>query len=231
MEHQVVLKAEYISRTYGKGSAKVEALKPCSLSVKRGEFVAVVGKSGSGKSTLLRILGTMDLPDKVQNEGLEPRIEIDGENVLTMKDARLSAFRRRRIGFVFQDYSLFQEFTLYENVIMPLHLDGQAEDKEKVEKLLKDLGIWECRDHFPAECSGGEQQRCAIARALVTEPAVIYADEPTGNLDAQNALEVVTLLKKASQMYHQTIIMVTHDRQMADFADRIVSIRDGWVEE
>ncbi len=226
-----VLKAEYISRTYGKGSAKAEALKLCSLRVKKGEFVAVVGKSGSGKSTLLRILGTMDLPDKAQNEGLEPRIEIDGENVLTMKDARLSAFRRRRIGFVFQDYSLFPEFTLYENVIMPLHLDGQAEDKEKVEKLLKDLGIWECREHFPSECSGGEQQRCAIARALVTEPAVIYADEPTGNLDAQNALEVVTLLKKASQMYHQTIIMVTHDRQMADFADRIVSIRDGWVEE
>ncbi|MCC8168669.1 MAG: ABC transporter ATP-binding protein [Clostridiales bacterium] len=231
MENNVILEARQIQRTYGKGKAMVQALKRCSLSFQKGEFVAIVGKSGSGKSTLLRILGTMDLPDKETYSKEETRIEIGGENVLDMNDAALSEFRRRRIGFIFQDYSLFPEFTLYENVIMPLHLDGRGEDPTEVEELLKQLDIWEQRDQFPGELSGGEQQRCAIARALLPHPAVIFADEPTGNLDAQNALEVVMMLKKASQLYHQTIIMVTHDSQMAEFADRILHISNGEIQE
>ena len=231
MENNVILEARQIQRTYGKGKAMVQALKRCSLSFQKGEFVAIVGKSGSGKSTLLRILGTMDLPDKETYSKEETRIEIGGENVLDMNDAALSEFRRRRIGFIFQDYSLFPEFTLYENVIMPLHLDGRGEDPAEVEELLKQLDIWEQRDQFPGELSGGEQQRCAIARALLPHPAVIFADEPTGNLDAQNALEVVMMLKKASQLYHQTIIMVTHDSQMAEFADRILHISNGEIQE
>ena len=231
MEKPIILEARQIQRTYGKGNAKVEALKRCCLTFYKGEFTAIVGKSGSGKSTLLRILGTMDLPDKQTYSKEDTRIEIAGENVLTMNDAALSAFRRRQIGFIFQDYSLFPEFTLYENVILPLHLDGKAEDPAEAEELLTQLDIWEQRDQFPSELSGGQQQRCAIARALLPHPAVIFADEPTGNLDAQNALEVVTLLKKASQLYNQTIIMVTHDAQMADFADRILHIKNGEIQE
>ena len=226
--NDIVLKACNISRTYGTGHAGVRALKSCDITFKRGEFAAVIGKSGSGKSTLLRILGTVDRPDREAGKE-QPVVEIDGQNVLIMNDGKLSEFRRRRIGFIFQDYNLFPEFTAYENIIMPFHLDGKKADEKKTEELMKNLGIWHCKNKFPQEMSGGEQQRTAIARALITEPAIVLADEPTGNLDLENALEVATLLKKSAQQYNQTIIMVTHDGQMAEYADRIISIEDGVV--
>ncbi len=218
-----VLQCTGISKTYGNDKIKVHALKKCSLSFTQGEFVAIVGKSGSGKSTLLKILGTLDTPD--QGEVL-----LDNENVLHLPDKKLSQIRRRKIGFIYQDYSLFPEYTAYENIIMPIHLDGRKENQENVLEILKTLGILGCKDKFPSEMSGGEQQRTAIARALVISPAVILADEPTGNLDAENANEVVMLMSKAARLYNQTIIMVTHDRQMADYADRILVISDGVVQ-
>ena len=225
----VILKAENIKRSYGSGTGLVQALKQADVTFRKGEFIAIIGKSGSGKSTLLRILGTVDRPDK--NKEDLPVLEIEGQDMLRMGDAKLSAFRRKRIGFVFQDYNLFPEFTAYENIIMPLHLDGKKADADKVNSLMEDLGIAHCKKKFPQEMSGGEQQRTAIARALVAEPAIVFADEPTGNLDVENALEVATVLKKASKKYNQTIIMVTHDRQMAEYADRILNIEDGVVKE
>lgn len=221
---EMIVKAEQISKTYHAGAVEVPALKPCNISFEKGVFAAIVGKSGSGKSTLLRILGTMDRPDS-------GRMEIGGEDVLNMKNKALSAFRRRKIGFVYQDYSLFPEFTSYENIIMPLALDGQKEDRERIEGMMEELGISGCADKFPWQMSGGEQQRVAIARALVASPAVIYADEPTGNLDAESAEVVAEMLSLASRRYNQTIIMVTHDKQMADYADRILTITDGRVTE
>ena len=217
-----VLECKDISQTYGNDKIKVQALKKCSLSFGQGEFVAIVGKSGSGKSTLLKILGTLDAPD-------EGEVLLDGENILHLPDKKLSQIRRRKIGFIYQDYSLFPEYTAYENIIMPIHLDGRKEDKESVLQILSTLGILDCKDKFPSEMSGGQQQRTAIARALCISPAVILADEPTGNLDAENANEVVMLMSKAARLYNQTIIMVTHDRQMADYADRILVISDGVI--
>ncbi len=219
---EAILKVEGISRTYRSGSVEVPALKKCDLEFEKGEFVAIIGKSGSGKSTLLRILGTMDRPD----EGV---VEIDGQNVLNMSDKELSAFRRQKIGYVYQDYSLFPEFTAYENIIMPLVLDKRDADKDEIEELMERLEISHCRDKFPSQMSGGEQQRVAIARALATHPAVIFADEPTGNLDAASAENVAQMLSLASDNYNQTIIMVTHDMQMAEHADRILTIVDGNV--
>ncbi|MBQ4283048.1 MAG: ABC transporter ATP-binding protein [Lachnospira sp.] len=219
---EAILKVEGISKTYIAGSVEVPALKKCDLVFEKGEFVAIIGKSGSGKSTLLRILGTMDKPDG----GV---VEIDGQNVLNMTDKELSAFRRQKIGYVYQDYSLFPEFTAYENIIMPLVLDKKDADKAEVEELMEKLGITHCRDKFPSQMSGGEQQRVAIARAIITHPAVIFADEPTGNLDAAGAENVVEMLSLASESYNQTIIMVTHDLQMAEHADRILTIVDGNV--
>ncbi len=217
-----VLECKDISKTYGNDKIKVQALKKCSISFGQGEFVAIVGKSGSGKSTLLKILGTLDAPD-------EGEVLLDGENILHLPDKKLSQIRRRKIGFIYQDYSLFPEYTAYENIIMPIHLDGRKEDKESVLQILSTLGILDCKDKFPSEMSGGQQQRTAIARALCISPAVILADEPTGNLDAENANEVVMLMSKAARLYNQTIIMVTHDRQMADYADRILVISDGVI--
>lgn len=218
-----VLKVTDISKTYGNDKVKVHALKKCTLEFEQGEFVAVVGKSGSGKSTLLRILGTLEQPDGGE-------VILDGENVLKLSDRKLSAIRRRKIGFIYQDYSLFPEYTAYENIVMPIHLDGLKENENVVTETMETLGILSCKDKFPSEMSGGEQQRTAIARALCVSPAVILADEPTGNLDAENADEVVMLMSKAARLYNQTIIMVTHDRQMADYADRILKIRDGEIE-
>ena len=226
---EVVLKAENIKRSYGSGTGLVQAVKQADVTFRKGEFIAIIGKSGSGKSTLLRILGTVDRPDK--NKEKPPVLEIEGQDMLRMGDTKLSSFRRKRIGFIFQDYNLFPEFTAYENIIMPLHLDGKKADVDKVNALMEDLGISHCKKKFPQEMSGGEQQRTAIARALVAEPAIVFADEPTGNLDVENALEVATILKKASKKYNQTIIMVTHDRQMAEYADRILNIEDGVVKE
>lgn len=221
---EIMLKAQGISKTYQAGSVEVMALKECDIELKKGEFTAIIGKSGSGKSTLLRILGTMDRPDK-------GTVEIDGKNVLNMNDRQLSAFRRTKIGYVYQDYSLFPEFTTYENIIMPLALDGKDTDEREVDALLEKLEILHCKNKFPSQMSGGEQQRASIARALITHPAVIYADEPTGNLDVGSAEIVARMLSMASQVYDQTIVMVTHDKQMADYADRILTITDGYVTE
>ena len=219
---EIILKADDISKTYHTGSVDVKALKECSLEFRKGEFTAIIGKSGSGKSTLLRILGSMDTPDTGS-------VLIENEDITHMKDKKLSAFRRRNIGFVYQDYSLFPEFTAYENIVMPVLLDGKKADESKVDDILSELDISHCKNKYPSEMSGGEQQRVAIARALITEPAVIFADEPTGNLDAGSATTVAKMLSKASQKHEQTIIMVTHDRQMADYADRIITISDGNV--
>lgn len=218
---EIMLEAVDISRTY-KGKVPVHALKKCSLSFEKGEFAAVIGKSGSGKSTLLRLLGTLDIPDSGS-------IKIAGKDVCGLKDKELSAFRRRNIGFVYQDYNLFPEYTAYENVIFPIHLDGRREDRAEVMDIMERLGIGYCKDKFPFEMSGGEKQRVSLARALATKPAIILADEPTGNLDAESTGEVAALLRNASDIYNQTIVMVTHDRQMADFADRILTIKDGEI--
>lgn len=218
----IVLRAENIAKTYGTKEVKVHALKTCTLEFNEGEFVAVTGKSGSGKSTLLKLLGTLELPD-------EGEILLEGKSISKLSDAELSKIRRQKIGFVYQDYSLFPEFSAYENIVVPIHLDGRKENPKQIMELMQTLGISYCKDKFPSEMSGGEQQRVAIARALAVSPAVILADEPTGNLDAENAQDVVLLMSKAARLYNQTIIMVTHDRQMADYAERIIYIKDGVV--
>ena len=218
-----VMEAKGISRTY-KGEVPVPALKQTNLAFKEGEFVAIVGRSGSGKSTLLRILATLDVSDAGE-------LYIEGEKVSGLKDAELAKIRRRRIGFIYQDYNLFPEYTAYENVVFPIHLDGRTEDKKSIDELMEKLGIAHCRNKFPHEMSGGEQQRVSIARALAIEPAVILADEPTGNLDAENSKNVAELLRFCSEEYRRTIVMVTHDRGMADYADRIIRISDGVVTE
>ena len=218
--NEIMLRAENIERTYHAGSVDVPALKNCTLEFGQGEFTAIIGKSGSGKSTLLRILGSVDEPDTGS-------VIIAGKKITGMKDKELSEFRRRNIGYIYQDYSLFPEFTAYENVVMPILIDGKKPDENEVDDLLEELGISHCTNKFPSQMSGGEQQRVAIARALITHPAVILADEPTGNLDAGSAGTVAQMLSKASQKHNQTIIMVTHDRQMADYADKIITIVDG----
>ena len=218
-----ILEAKDITRTYSNGVIEVPALKKCDISIKEGEFVAVVGKSGSGKSTLLHILAGLDEPDSGE-------VWIDGTNIVGMKEREKAVFRRRKLGYVYQDYNLMPEFTAYENVVLPLHMDGRKENREEILALMHVLGIGDCENKFSQEMSGGEQQRVSIARALAAKPAVILADEPSGNLDGENATIVGGLLAKASQQFRQTIVMVTHDRQMADYASRILRITDGVVE-
>ncbi|MGN0320585.1 MAG: ABC transporter ATP-binding protein [Lachnospira sp.] len=218
----IILRAEGISKTYTSGQVKVSALKKCDVEIEKGEFTAIIGKSGSGKSTLLRILGTIDKPD-------EGKVYIADKEIENLKSAELAKFRRTQIGFVYQDYSLIPEYTAYENIILPLVLDGKEADVDEVMELMEALRIEYCRDKFPEQMSGGEQQRVAIARALIAHPAVIFADEPTGNLDAASAETVAKMLSFAASKYKQTIVMVTHDRQMAEYADRILTIVDGTV--
>jgi putative ABC transport system ATP-binding protein len=218
-----ILQAQGISKTYRTGQVKVEALKKCDISIEKGSFTAIVGKSGSGKSTLLRILGTMDEPDK-------GRVIIDGHEIQGLSDREKSVIRRRNVGFIFQNYSLVPEYTTYENIVLPMILDGRKPSKEKAKALMKLLEITHCADKLPSQMSGGEQQRAAIARALIHAPSVVFADEPTGNLDAGSAKAVAEMLSITSKKYQQTIVMVTHDRQMAEYADRILTIVDGEVQ-
>ncbi len=217
-----ILRAEGISKTYRTGSVEVKALKQCSINIQKGDFTAVIGKSGSGKSTLLRILGTIDKPDS-------GKVYIDDTDISTLNNKSLARFRRTKIGFIYQDYSLVPEYTAYENIILPIILDGKKPDRDEVSRLMDILSIGHCLRKLPSQMSGGEQQRAAIARAMIAHPAVILADEPTGNLDVASAQTVVQMLAEASNEYNQTIIMVTHDKQMAEYADKLLTIVDGHV--
>ena len=217
-----LLEVKNISKTYGSGEAAVEALKNVSFSVEKGEFVAIVGESGSGKSTLLNMIGALDLPTA-------GKVIIDGKDIIAMKDNAATIFRRRNIGFIFQAFNLIPELTVEQNMVFPLLLDYQKPDQKYLEELLKVLNLENRRKHLPSQLSGGQQQRVAIGRALITRPSIILADEPTGNLDSQNSSEVIALLKDASRKYGQTIIMITHNRVIAQAADRILQVRDGVV--
>lgn len=217
-----LLEVENLSKTYGQGEAAVHALRGATFTVPKGEFVAVVGESGSGKSTLLNLIGGLDTPT-------EGKVLIDGKDIFAMKDRSLTVFRRRNIGFVFQSFNLIPELTVEQNILFPVLLDYQTPDRAYLEELLEVLGLTERRHHLPGQLSGGQQQRAAIGRALITRPALILADEPTGNLDTRNSGEVIALLKKASRSYEQTIVMITHSRTIAQTADRILQVSDGVV--
>lgn len=215
-----LLEVKNISKTYGNGEAAVHALKDVSFSVPKGEFVAVVGESGSGKSTLLNMIGALDTPTS-------GKVYIDGQDIFSMKERSLTVFRRRNIGFIFQSFNLIPELTVEQNIIFPVLLDYQKPNRKYLEELLEVLGLKKCRNHLPSQLSGGQQQRVAIGRALITRPALILADEPTGNLDTQNTSEVIALLKEASRKYEQTIVMITHSRGISQTADRILQVSDG----
>lgn len=215
-----LLEVKNLSKTYGSGEAAVHALKGVSFRVPKGEYVAVVGESGSGKSTLLNLIGALDTPTS-------GKVWIDGRDIFSMKERSLTVFRRRNIGFIFQSFNLIPELTVEQNIIFPLLLDYRKPDKKYLEELLSVLNLKERRRHLPGQLSGGQQQRVAIGRALITRPALILADEPTGNLDTQNTSEVVSLLKEASRRYEQTILMITHSRSIAQTADRILQVSDG----
>lgn len=215
-----LLEVKKLSKTYGNGETAVQALKQATFEVPKGEFVAVVGESGSGKSTLLNMLGGLDTPTS-------GKIYIDGKDIFTMKEKQLTVFRRRNIGFIFQAFNLIPELTVEQNMIFPVLLDYQKPNQKYLEELLEVLNLKERRHHLPSQLSGGQQQRVAIGRALITRPALILADEPTGNLDSQNSSEVIALLKEASKKYEQTIIMITHNRSIAQTADRVLQVSDG----
>lgn len=215
-----LLEVKSISKIYGKGETAVHALKDVSFSVPKGEFTAIVGESGSGKSTLLNMLGALDTPTA-------GKVFIDTKDVFAMKEKALAIFRRRNIGFIFQAFHLIPELTVEQNMIFPMLLDYQKPDPTYLTELLTVLNLKDRRHHFPGQLSGGQQQRAAIGRALITRPSLILADEPTGNLDSQNSSEVIALLKEASKKYEQTIIMITHNRSIAQTADRILQVSDG----
>ena len=215
-----LLEVQNICKTYGSGEAAVHALKNASFTVPKGEFVAVVGESGSGKSTLLNLIGALDTPTS-------GKVWIDGRDIFSMKERSLTIFRRRNIGFIFQSFNLIPELTVEQNIEFPVLLDYRKPDKAYLEELLTVLNLQERRHHLPSQLSGGQQQRVAIGRALITRPALILADEPTGNLDTQNSSEVIALLKQASRSYEQTIILITHSRSIAQTADRILRVSEG----
>ena len=215
-----LLEVSKICKTYGSGEAAVQALKNVSFSIPKGEYVAVVGESGSGKSTLLNMIGALDTPTS-------GKVLIDGRDTFAMKERNLTVFRRRNIGFIFQAFNLIPELTVEQNMIFPLLLDYQKPDRNYLEELLSVLNLRERRNHLPGQLSGGQQQRVAIGRALITRPSLILADEPTGNLDTQNSNEVIALLREASRKYEQTIIMITHNRMIAQTADRVLEVSDG----
>lgn len=221
----IVLRAEGIGKTYAKGtSLETQALKPSNLEIEEGVFYAIIGRSGSGKSTLLHILGGLDRPT-------EGKLFIENEDVFELKDKELAKLRRRRIGFVFQAYNLLSEHTAEENILMPIHLDGREVDTEYYNRVIEALSITNKLKNYPDELSGGEQQRVAIARALVSRPAILLADEPTGNLDPSTGDEVLRLLKSISHAFNQTVILVTHDMEIAAMADRIIKLNEGRIED
>ena len=217
-----LLEVKNISKTYGNGETAVKALKNVSFCVEKGEFLAIAGESGSGKSTLLNMIGALDAPTA-------GKVIIDGKDIMAMKDDAATIFRRRNIGFIFQAFNLIPELTVEQNIVFPLLLDYQKPDKKHLDELLKVLNLENRRKHLPSQLSGGQQQRVAIGRALITRPSIILADEPTGNLDSKNSSEVIALLKDAARRYEQTIIMITHNRVIAQSADRILQVKDGVV--
>ncbi|WP_035289680.1 ABC transporter ATP-binding protein [Clostridium sp. KNHs214] len=217
-----ILQASLLKKYYGAGDNLVKALDGVNLSIDEGEFVAIVGASGSGKSTLLHILGGLDRPTS-------GKVVIDGKDIFSMNDNKLAVFRRRKIGFIFQSYNLVPVLNVWENITLPIGLDGKKVDKMYIDDLMNTLGIYEKKKFLTNALSGGQQQRTAIARALATKPAIILADEPTGNLDSKNSAEVINLLKMSIKKYHQTLIMITHDDRIAQMADRVIRITDGKV--
>ena len=217
-----ILETKDLRKVYGSGDTEVRALDGVDLTVEKGEFVAVVGTSGSGKSTLLHMLGGLDRPTG-------GTVTVDGKELSAMRDEELTIFRRRKIGFVFQNYNLVPVLNVYENIVLPIQLDGNAPDKAYVERIIETLGLEAKLQNLPNNLSGGQQQRVAIARALAAKPAIILADEPTGNLDSATSLDVMGLLKVTAQKFSQTIVMITPNEELAQMADRIIRIEDGRI--
>ncbi|MBR6133584.1 MAG: ABC transporter ATP-binding protein [Bacilli bacterium] len=219
-----ILKVENLTKEYGKGSTKVVALDHVSFSVEKGEFVAIVGASGSGKSTLLHLIGGVDRPTS-------GKVFIDGKDIYSFDDDKLAIFRRRQVGLIYQFYNLIPILNVEENIELPMSLDGRSVDKKDMNDLLKLLGLENRKNHLPNELSGGQQQRTSIGRALITKPTIVLADEPTGNLDSKSSDEIVALLKKSNKELKQTIIMITHNMEIAKEADRIIKLEDGKIVE
>ena len=219
-----ILKVENLCKTYGKGETQVKALKNVSFSMQKGEFAAVVGESGSGKSTLLNCIGALDEPDSGS-------VYLDGRTLFSMRENERTIVRRRNIGFIFQSFQLVPELNVEQNIIFPLLLDNRKAQPEQLEEILEVLGLKERRKHLPGQLSGGQQQRVAIGRALITKPMMILADEPTGNLDSGNSRDVISLLHQASKRYQQTILMITHNQNLASSADRVFRVADGVLSE
>lgn len=217
-----ILRTKELKKYYGTEPNVVKALDGITMNIEQGEFVAIVGASGSGKSTLLHMLGGLDNPTSGS-------VEVDGRELSKMNDDQLTIFRRRSIGFVFQNYNLVPILNVYENIVMPINLDGEIPDKTFIDKTIKMLGLSEKLNNLPNNLSGGQQQRVAIARALATKPAIILADEPTGNLDSKTSQEVLGILKMTSRQFYQTIVMITHNNEIAQLADRIIRIEDGKI--
>lgn len=217
-----ILQAKDLKKIYGSDNNAVHALDGINLSVEKGEFVAIVGTSGSGKSTLLHMLGGLDHPTSGS-------VFVDGKDIFSLKEEALTIFRRRKIGFVFQSYNLVPVLNVYENIVLPIELDGGKIKKEFIQQIVNTLGLDERLDALPSRLSGGQQQRVAIARALATAPAILLADEPTGNLDSKTSQDVLNLLKISSQKFAQTIVMITHNEEIAQLADRIIRIEDGRI--
>ncbi len=217
-----ILKVENLTKVYGKDNNKVVALDNVSFTVEKGEFVAIVGASGSGKSTLLHLIGGVDTPTS-------GKVFIDGQDIYKLNSDKLAIFRRREVGLIYQFYNLIPILTVEENITLPLELDNRKVDKFELNEIIKLLGLERRRNHLPNELSGGQQQRTSIGRAIITKPAIILADEPTGNLDSKASEEVVTLLQKMNKDYKQTIIMITHNLEIASYADRIITIEDGKI--
>lgn len=217
-----ILKTTDLKKYYGEGETAVHALDGVNLSVERGEFVAVVGTSGSGKSTLLHMLGGLDRPTGGS-------VFVDDKDIFSLKDEELTIFRRRKIGFVFQNYNLVPVLNVYENIVLPIQLDGNEPDEAYVEKIIQSLGLESKLQNLPNNLSGGQQQRVAIARALASKPAIVLADEPTGNLDSRTSQDVMGLIKVIGEKFRQTIVMITHNEELAQMSDRIVHIEDGKI--
>ena len=217
-----VLETKDLKKYYGRGDTLVKALDGVSLRVEDGEFVAIVGTSGSGKSTLLHMLGGLDRPDSGS-------VTVAGKEIFSLKDEALTIFRRRKIGFVFQSYNLVPVLTAYENIVLPIQLDGGRVDKVYVKEVISTLGLAKKLDNLPSQLSGGQQQRVAIARALASKPAILLADEPTGNLDSRTSQDVLSLMKVTGRRFAQTMVMITHNEEIAQLADRIVRIEDGRI--